>query len=347
VGQQIDIIKALIAEHLGGIPNDHLYDGLTSIYDLARQCFGGTIALREHFRCVPDIIEFSNRLSYSGEIRPLRDPGTAPRPHVVEYVADHAGASGRQGRTNPTEARTITALVKAITECATTTARRSAPSPSGRRAGRPDPGPGAKLSVRRAGAPPVRCRKLAQFQSDERRVVFLSMVDSPAGAPLAIRREPLFKQRYNVAASRARDQLWLVHSLDPRRDLQPGDLRAALIEHVRDPGARRRALQDAQRRAESPFEMAVMERLVDAGYRVEPQVWVGQYRIDMVVSDGREQVALECDGDRFHGVDEIPLDMARQAVLERAGWRFIRIRGTRFYRDPERTMAGVVETLSD
>ena len=77
VGQQIDAIKALIAEHLGGIPNDHLYDGLTSLYDLARQCVGGTIALREHFRCAPDIIEFSNRLSYSGEIR-LRSGHRAP-----------------------------------------------------------------------------------------------------------------------------------------------------------------------------------------------------------------------------------------------------------------------------
>ncbi len=347
VGQRIDAIKALIGEHLGGIPNDHLYDGLTSIYDLARQCFGGTIALREHFRCVPDIIEFSNRLSYNGEIRPLRDPGSAPRPHLVEYVVDHAGVAGRQGRINAAEARVITALVKAITEM---------PEYAGKTVGAitllgdeqaeliqdlalkvVDP---AELARRRFAA-----GNSAQFQGDERHVMFLSMVDSPTGAHLPIRREPLFKQRYNVAASRARDQLWLVHSLDPRRDLQPGDLRAALIEHVRDPGAKRRALQEAQRRAESPFEAAVMERLINAGYRVEPQVWVGQYRIDMVVSGGKEQVALECDGDRYHGVDEIPRDMARQAVLERVGWRFIRIRGTRFYRDPEQTMAWVFETL--
>jgi very-short-patch-repair endonuclease len=347
VGQQIDTIKALIAEHLGGIPNDHLYDGLTSIYDLARQCFGGTIALREHFRCVPDIIDFSNRLSYNGEIRPLRDPGTAPRPHVVEYLVDHPGAGGRQGRANPGEARVITALVKAITEMREYDVKTLGAITL---LGDEQAGLIQDLALKVVGPTELARRRFAagnsaQFQGDERHVVFLSMVDSPTGAPLAIRREPLFKQRYNVAASRARDQLWLVHSLDPRHDLQPGDLRAALIEHVRDPGARRRALQEVQRRAESPFETAVMERLIGAGYRVEPQVWVGQYRIDMVVSSGKEQVALECDGDRFHGVDEIPLDMARQAVLERAGWRFIRIRGTRFYRDPDSTMAWVFEEL--
>ena len=31
------------------------------------------VMLREHFRCVPSIIQFSNQLCYSGEVRPLRE----------------------------------------------------------------------------------------------------------------------------------------------------------------------------------------------------------------------------------------------------------------------------------
>ena len=42
-----------------------------------------------------------------------------------------------------------------------------------------------------------------------------------------------------------------------------------------------------------------MERVVRSGYRVEPQVWVGSYRIDIVVSSSAGQVAVECDGDRY------------------------------------------------
>jgi very-short-patch-repair endonuclease len=90
----------------------------------------------------------------------------------------------------------------------------------------------------------------------------------------------------------------------------------------------------------------VLERLIGAGYRAEAQVWIGRYRIDIVVSGNGEQVAVECDGDRFHGVDQIPADMERQAVLERAGWRFVRIRGTRFYRDPDATTAWVLGELA-
>ena len=347
IGQQVDVLRALVNEHLVGIPNSHLYDGLTSIYDLARTSFGGTIALREHFRCVPDIIEFSNHLSYNGDIRPLRNPGAIPRPHAIEYVVTGATGDGREGKRNRGEAQAVVALLNACLE---------QPEFAGKSFGAitllgdEQAHLILDLAAEVVGLSELTARKFvagnsAQFQGDERDVIFLSMVDCSTGGPLALRQTDAFKQRYNVAASRARDHLWLVHSLDPSRDLKAGDLRRALIDHVRDPGARRRQVETASRRAESPFEKDVIERLVRAGYGVTPQVWVGRYRIDMVISDGVRQVALECDGDRFHGFDQIPEDMARQAILERVGWRFIRLRGTRFYRDPEGSMEWVFNEL--
>ena len=90
VGQSSDRIRALIDELLPDIPNRQLYDGKTSVYDLARQSFGGTIRLLEHFRCVPDIIQFSNQLCYGGEIRALRDDSSSPvkRPLVAHRVGE-------------------------------------------------------------------------------------------------------------------------------------------------------------------------------------------------------------------------------------------------------------------
>ena len=67
IGQRGERIHALIDEILREIPNKQLYDGKTSVYDLARQSFGATIRLVEHFRCVPDIIQFSNQLCYGGD----------------------------------------------------------------------------------------------------------------------------------------------------------------------------------------------------------------------------------------------------------------------------------------
>lgn len=86
IGQRIDEVQRLISTDLQGIPNSHLYDGQTSIYDLAETAFGGVIALREHFRCVPEIIQFSNSLSYDLTIRPLREPMSAAlRPALVAH----------------------------------------------------------------------------------------------------------------------------------------------------------------------------------------------------------------------------------------------------------------------
>jgi hypothetical protein len=56
VGHDLGVIQNLIFQYLPGIPNSDLYDGQISIYDLARQSFGGTTCLVEHFRCVPEII---------------------------------------------------------------------------------------------------------------------------------------------------------------------------------------------------------------------------------------------------------------------------------------------------
>ncbi len=346
VGDEQAAAAQLIEQHLVDVPNSVLFDGKLSVYDLAKQCFGGTIALREHFRCVPDIIGFSNELSYAGEIQPLRSAAKVPSPHVVEYIA--TGDPGTVAKQNLAEARAIAALVKAMTEDSRfhnksigAIALMGDQQPELiYRLLLPLVGP-AELERHRfaAGSPP-------EFQGDERDIILLSMVDVPReSGRLPIRQTDTFKKRFNVAASRAKDHLWLVHSLEPERDLQSGDLRRRLIEYVRDPGAHRRIVEKATRRAESPFEEAVIKGLLDRGFEVEPQVSVGKYRIDMVVSDGEKRVAVECDGDRFHGIDKIPEDMARQAILERAGWRFVRIRGTHFFRDPEGGIDWLTEEL--
>ena len=82
----------------------------------------------------------------------------------------------------------------------------------------------------------ILCGNSANFQGDERDVVFLSLVDSGDGTgPLSMMGfgvDDAMRKRYNVAASRARDQLWVVHSLDAANDLKPGDMRKRLIDYA-------------------------------------------------------------------------------------------------------------------
>jgi very-short-patch-repair endonuclease len=86
---------------------------------------------------------------------------------------------------------------------------------------------------------------------------------------------------------------------------------------------------------------------VERGYRVIPQVPVGAYRIDMIVEgEGDSRLAIECDGDLYHGPDQWDSDMRRQRILERAGWRFWRCFASIFILHREDVVRDLIETLN-
>jgi len=346
VGQTMDVVSDLIETHLRDIPNKDLYDGKMSVYDLARQSFGGTICLREHFRSVPDIIQFSNHLAYGGNIKPLRDDTSSPfQRHVIAYRVD---AATRNGKVNREEALTVASLVAATIEHpAYESQSLGVISLLGEDQAREI----ERLLHKHVAAEQFKSRRIvcgnsAHFQGDERDVMFLSLVDIPRGEPLPIRQDVTHQQRFNVAASRARNQMWVVYSLSPKTDLKPGDLRKRLIEHALAPKALIEELDSAEARAESPFEQQVIRRLVEAGYDVTPQWKVGGYRIDIVVKGSQARLAVECDGERFHPIEKLKDDLARQAILERLGWTFHRIRGSDFYRHPDQAMKALFAKLA-
>lgn len=356
VGQRLDEVQRLIATDLQGIPNSHLYDGQTSIYDLAETAFGSVIALREHFRCVPEIIEFCNQLSYSQAIRPLREPLSASvRPALVAHHVQ--GFRDGQGKINRVEAEEIAALVCACLNdpaYARNESRRATSFGIISLLG-DEQALLIESLLRKRLSPDVfekhrlLCGNAAQFQGDERDVVFLSMVDGPPdNGQLACRDagpKDLYKKRYNVAVSRARNQLWIVHSLDPDRYLKDGDLRRRLIQHARDPQAILQAKENYGKQTDSVLENKVLQQLLAAGYRVQPQWPVGAYRIDLVVEGKKRRLAVECDGEKWHTPEQLQRDLERQAILERLGWVFVRIRGSVFFRAPETAMAPVFSKL--
>ena len=351
VGQDLGVIQNLIFQYLRGIPNSDLFDGQISIYDLARQSFGGTTCLVEHFRCVPEIIQFSNMISYDGRIKPLRDASRVHlRPHTV---AHRVSGSSRDGKVNQQEASTVASLVAAAIEQPEYKKNGAGQSLSfgvvslvgDEQAIEIDNLIRAHVSPDRYELHRILCGNAAQFQGDERDVVFISLVDTAERGSLSLRDQELFKQRFNVAASRARDQMWIVHSLSPHHDLKADDLRRQLIEHAEDPARLMRALEEKEMRTQSNFQREVMKRLVAAGYRVTPHWRIGTFRIDLVVEGNGKRLAIECDGDRYQPLEKLPEDMERQAVLERMGWIFTRIRSSEFLRNPARAMKPVFEKL--
>lgn len=339
-------IQSLINQFLYDIPNKENYDGRASIYDLAKESFETPTCLVEHFRCVPEIIQFSNNLCYEGKIKPLREShDVVTRPFLVAHRVLNGVAADK---INEVEATEVASLIMAATE---------QPEYDGMTMGvislvGDDQAALIDILLRRHlqeteyANRRLLCGNAAEFQGDERHVMFLSVVDSSNGTPLPMRQADLFKQRFNVAASRAQNQLWVVHSLNPDTELQAGDLRLRLIQHAQDPTALTNQLSQANKLAQSEFEKQVIRRLTERSFRIAAQWQVGAFSIDIVVFGSNEKkVAIECDGDRYHTISNLEDDHRRQLMLERLGWRFIRIRSSRFFRDPDAAMAVVFERL--
>ena len=318
-----------------------------SIYDLARVVFAGnSVMLKEHFRCVPAIIEYSNREFYNGEITPLRLPKVSERldPPLIDIFVK---GGYRDGDVNKPEAKAIVDEIEAIladelcvgrsigvvTLLGTLQAVHIQELISERIS--PINVVARKIAV---GPPPV-------FQGRERDIMLVSMVLAPGDRAAQNRSDQ--QQRFNVALSRARDRMYLFRSVEESA-YSEDTLNARLMRHFRHPFTQdARQVEVLRERCESGFEFEMFDELVKHGYRVQPQVRCGGYRIDFVVegSEGR-RLAIECDGDRFHGPGRWADDMRRQRVLERAGWIFWRCFASTFTRQRKAVLDDLWQTLA-
>lgn len=353
VGLEEEKIRSLMSRFLGNQVETYRpqMSPERSIYDLFKVVFAkSAVMLKEHFRCVGPIIEYSKREFYNHELRPLRVPKASERldPPLIDVVVQDGH---RRGDVNLPEARFIVDEIKKIV---------ADPNMAGRSIGvvsllankqaleiwerlTDELGPERMQRHRLA------CGDARTFQGKERDIMFLSMVSAPneVGAPLS---RDTFAQRFNVAASRAKDRMYLVRSVDLGHLSQADRLRRSLIGHFAAPFTQDEVrVEDLRKLCESPFEREVYDELTQRGYRVTPQVNVGPYRIDMVVEGHNDaRLAVECDGDKYHGPDKWADDMQRERNLRRAGWGvFWRCFASAFIRRRKEMLGDLLKTLAE
>lgn len=98
---------------------------------------------------------------------------------------------------------------------------------------------------------------------------------------------------------------------------------------------------------DSLFEQRVYNRVVDRGFIVIPQYPANGYNLDLVVVGAKGRLAIECDGDAWHGPEAYERDLARQRDLERCGWQFFRIRESAYYVDQHSVLMKLWATLEE
>ena len=349
----LDGVFSRLDSYLSDIPK-YLRDSFTprsSVFSLLRSRFGSIIRLREHFRCMPEIINWSSNQFYAdAPLVPVRQFGADRLPPLRTTYVEGGVVTGRNASlTNRVEAR---ALADALATCLDDKAY------DGKTFGvvvlqgqsqvdviqnelldrlTPDQWEGRRLRV---GTPP-------DFQGDERHVVFLSMVVAPE-QNIAAMTKTEYQRRFNVAASRAQDQLWLFHSRTAD-SLRATDLRHSLLTYMQSTSpAPAEPMPDGVTRDErhdafdSLFEQRVFLDIVARGYHVNPQVEANGRRIDLVVTGAAGKLAVECDGDHWHSSpDQQRADLERERELQRCGWKFWRIRESEYYLDPVGSLTGL------
>jgi very-short-patch-repair endonuclease len=337
----------------------------SSLFTLLRTRFGEVVRLREHFRCMPEIIEWSSAMFYrDAPLVPLRQFGADRLPPLRSRFVPHGYTTGGTGGLrNPAEAE---ALVAQVLSCAedphydglsfgVVVLQGSAQADLIRNL------LNARMSVTEQQRRRLRVGTPPDFQGDERDVVFLSLVVAAESSTTSLTRLE-YQRRFNVAASRARDQVWVFHSVS-LEDLEPADLRHSYLGYVlarshtpasglgwpaRPAPRPREVSHDVLHPSfDTLFEQRVYRVLAERGYQVAPQAEVNGWRVDLVVSGGQARIAVECDGDNPVPEEQAAFEFARERELRRAGWRFVRIRQSRFELDPEAALAPLWETLAE
>lgn len=353
VGIEQAEVHELMARHLHGLPQvtSAMWDLQASLFDKAQEAFSPSnqsLFLREHFRCAPEIIRFSNEQFYENKIEPLR----LPLPHercapvlVTVRVPDGQWKQDSAAAVNVKEAEAI--ADKIVELCRDESyAQRTMGVISLQGVAQAELIAGLlreRLSAEEIVKRRLLCGDAKHFQGDERHVMFLSMVASaePRPGPLT---NKFAEQRFNVAASRARDQLWLFHSIDAE-NLQPNCMRYRLLDYClhpeREAQARRSALETFEYYGTSPLVREIYRQVIARGHRVTPEVKIGThpFRIDLVIEGEHSRLGVLCEGEEWRGEEDWEEELERQLVLERAGWKFWRVRGSVYYHAPEKALA--------
>jgi very-short-patch-repair endonuclease len=345
-------------------PDARLHPVQQSLLGLANLRAQEELVLDEHFRSLPPIIDFSNERWYSGRLRIMTDAhqkqfGRPDQP-IIQLHPVRDGVISNGSQENEVEARALVDLLAEMVE---------------------DPDyAGASIGVLclfeeqvalvdemvSDAIDPAEWEEHALvvvnpdgFQGDERDVILYSLSwdnNVMPQAALSARQmdTPHIQGMLNVAFTRARDEIHVFHSAPIDTYGMAGSRTGALGEwmahcaEVQAEGGQRRSGRHG--RVDSEFEADVADALRARDVTVMHQYPACGFSIDMMCELDGARLGVECDGELYHDDEHGNLrveDIERQAILERAGHRILRIPYRKWLRDPggqvERVLAALEE----
>ena len=357
----------------------------TSLFDLAKMVAGRSdLSLREHFRCVPEIIEFSKFHFYDNSLRPLKQINSNRlNPKETVFVND----AFTEDKIVYKEIEEIKKFLQRILKDEQYSNKSIGVVSLGLTKHTEKLKDIKEDLANEFGKEKIDKHKLIiedspKFQGDERDVMIVSLgvaldfqklKENQNAKPRAIISDQDEFKKINVALSRAKEQMVLFHSVE-HNDLQTNDFRNKILSFFKDEAKPISQLQidniNIQRYQhnvpepfDSWFECDIAKALIENGYSyIQPQYNVKEaelfynhklgkqvyinFKIDLVVHNNGKMIAIECDGDPFHSLPEdVAYDIERQEFLERVGWKVYRVLYSAFKRSPQEEIQKIIDFI--
>jgi hypothetical protein len=303
------------------------------------------ILLDEHYRSLPQIIEFSNQRFYGGSLRIM-----TRRPDTIGLRSVELRKVNGKRRKEGYNVEEVEAIISEINKIARAEAKKDPRAKSS--IGVLSPFRDQVNYLSRTLATKLKSHVLQDhqvavgtahtFQGDERDIMLVSFCADPTSHRMSLtfmNQENLF----NVAVTRARRRQVIFTGLDPRT-LPQAHLLTEYLVYAAD-------CLEPERPEDHTANASRFERELAAALRGQEgdTVFLGYpvagMALDVVAQRGPQALGIACDGDadRPPPLPSTPtLDTAAgQAILERAGWRIHRVPYRRWMREPEACLAEI------
>lgn len=329
--------------------------------------------LKWHYRSRrEELIDFSNKNFYDGELVTFPSPFSSQGPPAIEFRHVKDGVYDRGGsRKNRKEAEAVVDLIEEHL--------RNRPGSSlgvitlgmsqedalldaweQRKILKPDLEGISEADDKE----PFFIKALERVQGDERAFIILSLGYGPdTKGIISMNFGPINKnggeRRLNVAVTRAREKMILVSSILPHQidlaRLTTGSKGVAVLQQYLQyayDGGHFPTKTSGTGEPESEFEEDVKERLEARGLKVDAQVGCSGFRLDLAIRHSKEPsryiLGVECDGATYHSQRSArDRDRLRQQVLEELGWNIKRIWSTDWVKTPDRIADEIVQAVRD
>ncbi len=338
--------------------DDDDFDNYESILHATKEVLpGGNNLLSYHYRSrSEDLIAFSNYYVYENRLVTFPGPNNDKKGVQFEYVSDGLFDGGNSGsRKNAVEARRVIEKClnqvnqephKSLGVIAFSRSQEIAIRDALLDALKENIHLQDKLNENGDGQEPFFIKNLESVQGDERDVIILSIGygKNKKTGHVYNRFGPINSKngyrRLNVAVTRAREKVICVSSIkstDIRSTAESSRGVTMLQKYLEYAESNIKVLEGSKMRQDqigvfpdSPFEQEVKDALERRGYKVDAQIGVSGFKIDLAIINPRDgqsyALGIECDGATYHSSYSARMnDRVRQSILEGLGWSLYRI----------------------